>query len=254
MKKYLVVSLFALALAAPELRAQTVVASSTFDATDVIINNIYNPATVPYTNERDWRYRNTGSPSDRDLGQTFTLSATEQLKAITVRISDNNPNSLQAGVYNQAFTLRLYSTTNVESLTAGDYTLLSSTSFTFPNSGSVNRGDFLRLEFDSPVILSAGGYAFMLLWDTEGGADKIVKLHHSGAVGANYTGGRGLEQNFGTGAGDVRPSFAPASLDNATPRDLSFAITVIPEPSSYMLFGLGLGALGFLRWRALRRS
>ena len=218
-----------------ESRSQTIIASSTFNNTNVIIDNIYDPAIVPYSNERDWRYRTGGA--DRDLGQTFTLAAAEQLKAITVRISDNNTNSMQSGVFNESFTLRLYSTTNVNSLVATDYTLITSVAYTFPNSSSVNRGDFLRMEFDTPISLAAGGYAFMLIWDTES-ANKIVKLHHSGAVGGNYTGGRALEQNFGSGTGDVRPAFAPGVFDTGT-RDLSFAITVIPEPAACMLSRFG---------------
>ena len=103
---------------------------------------------------------------------------------------------------------------------------------------------------DHFTIADDGLASFTL--DGNGGADKIVKLHHSGAVGANYTGGRGLEQNFGSGTGDTRPAFAPQTLDGGTPRDLSFAITQIPEPSTFAMLGAGFGALSLLRRRSRR--
>ncbi len=204
---------------------------------------------VPFTNERDLRYRTGGA--DRDLGQTFTAPENFTAASVTVRISANNANSMQSGVYDQTLTLRFYNVTDATTYDAANFTPNGVYNYTFPSSGSVNIGDYLTFQLDSGIALTSGNvYGFVLQWDTEA-ANKIVKLHHNGAF-TGYSGGVGIEQNFGSGTGDVRPALAFTQLDGTAGRDLTFFVTAIPEPGALAVIGVGLAAM-IVRRRLQRR-
>jgi hypothetical protein len=181
-------------------------------------------------------WRNNGSDTTRQVGQSFLTGSAFSLAAITLYLNQ----SASTAVQNSAFTVSLYQVTTSTSIdTAGNPangTLLSAQQGTFASNFSVtgNTDDsFLTFALDTPISLAANSsYVFMFSFN-ETRANQTLVLATQNNSYAN-----GLAWGSADGV-----TFSPL---NGTVADLTFSLQAVPEPGAVMLAGLGLG---LLLWR-----
>lgn len=228
----------------------TVVGSSslyatTIDATatqpTVGANDVYNYVT-PSTHSTNDDFTNNYSNGGGDPGQTFTVTSSGSITAITIEGLQGNAGN---GYQNGAFTLGVYSVGS----DGTDLTYLGGGSFTLASTSTDYSGDYLTFDLSSSISVTSGDvYAFAV--SNQSG---YYALAGSGTSGNVYAGGSAIA------VGGVTPNGHPITLgadttisSGSVPYDRNFDVHIseVPEPSTWAMM---LGGLVFLvAWQRRR--
>lgn len=170
----------------------------------------------------------TGTGSERDIGQSFLATSSFSLDKITLALGG----SFNSTTAKSSFTLTIYSASSLATSPAGATVVSTQTgSFDF-SSGNGGTGTYLTFDI-ADVSLAAGTYyTFMLSLDIPSANNSLTVMQNTSST---YTEG-------------YRWLFNGTSYTSSTTSDLTFyAQAAVPEPSAAVLLAGSLGVVLLMR-------
>jgi len=213
---------------------------------------------VSQTNEDSNVQFNWGRPAGtdrqpRDAGQTFSYPTDLDLDKVTVNLA-----RLSTSDYNgDPVTLAIYPFTNNADFQPDGAAIFSEGG----NLPSDMRADYdsgnVYLTFDIDDVTLGGGsqYGFLLMHDQQNGNGAEDDMRLAAKMNSLFTDGTGIIRERRTTGGDNYQAMMLWDGQQGQPGDLEFYLqetpagAVIPEPSTIVIWALGLLALGWYGWR-----
>lgn len=203
-------------------------------------SSLISATTQDPTGSTTFRYNNDsgGANSNRDFGQTFSVTSGFTIDFLTLRVGPVNAIASNSSP-STSVTLNFY---EVSGSTLGTQVL--SVSAALPTNFA--NDDYIRLDLTgaSEINFSASQtYAWTLRFDNFN-ANNALQLANAATGG--YSGGQAIRDEWTSTSGTIT-NRGDWSFSSDVNRDFVFYINAIPEPSTYALLAMGAASLFALR-------
>lgn len=194
----------------------------------------------PFTSRSSWAL-SSGTDSNAELGQTFSLAADTSLAAVAVQTSDLFSMDTNEGPVRNAngsafsLVIDLMDAAASPADVTPDSQVAVFTGLLPDDIDNTGPNEWITFVLDNPLNLSAGvQYGFRLVWGEEADG-RLISVKHTGSTGTTNPYADGLAYRYSE---SVASYVAIGTMGHS--RDLNFALIGVPEPATFVLGAAGL--------------